>query len=96
MVRLAKAFAALGDPVRLHILDLIAAAGEMCVCDLVEPLGRAQPTVSHHVRLLREAGLVEAERRGSWSWYRVVPGRLAALQSALGDLGIPSRAVVTT
>jgi ArsR family transcriptional regulator len=80
---LAKAFAALGDPVRLRILALITEHGEMCVCDLVEPLGRTQPTVSHHLRLLFESGLVERERRGSWTWYRVVSERLHRLGAAL-------------
>jgi len=84
-VELAKGFAALADPVRLHLLSLITAAGESgaCVCDLVAPSGRSQPTVSHHLKVLREAGLVESERRGTWAWYRVDPRRLAALHTAL-------------
>jgi ArsR family transcriptional regulator len=83
--RLATAFQALADPVRLRLLSLIAAApaGEVCACELVGPLGRSQPTVSHHLRTLYEAGLVERERRGSWVWYRVAPGRLEALRAAL-------------
>lgn len=82
---LARAFAALADPARLRLLGLLAAAaeGEVCACDLVEPLGRAQPTVSHHLKVLYEAGLVEREKRGTWVWYRVVPERLAALRDAL-------------
>jgi len=82
---LARHFAALADPVRLRLLGLIASApgGEVCACDLVEPVGRAQPTVSHHLKVLAEAGLVEREKRGTWAWYRVVPGRLAALRDAL-------------
>lgn len=83
--RLAKAFAALADPARLRLLSLIAAGedGEVCACELVEPLGRSQPTVSHHLKVLREAGLVEGERRGTWVWYRVRPEALAELRSSL-------------
>ncbi len=82
---LARSFAALGDPVRLHLLSLIAAQPDdgICVCDLVEPVGRSQPTVSHHLKVLREAGLVVSERRGTWAWYRPVPERLAELRAAL-------------
>lgn len=85
-VELAKGFQALADPVRLHLLSLIAANGSIgaCVCDLVEPSGRSQPTVSHHLRILREAGLVTTERRGTWAWYFVEPDRVAALKAALG------------
>ena len=85
-LELARAFAALADPVRLRLLSLIAsrADGETCACDLVEPAGRSQPTVSHHLKVLREAGLIEGERRGTWIWYRVVPARLAALHDVLG------------
>jgi ArsR family transcriptional regulator len=83
--QLAGAFAALADPVRLRLLSLIAAqrAGEVCACDLVEPLGKSQPTVSHHLKVLYEAGLVDRDKRGTWVWYRVVPERLAALRAAL-------------
>lgn len=83
---LAKGFAALADPVRLHLLSLISSAGDdgACVCDLVEPVGRSQPTVSHHLKVLRDAGLVTAERRGTWAWYRAAPGSIARLQSSLG------------
>ncbi len=83
--KLARAFAALGDPVRLRLLSIIAAqpAGEVCACDLVEPVGRSQPTVSHHLKILREAGLIEGDKRGTWVWYRIVPGRLGALRDAL-------------
>ena len=84
-VPLAQSFAALGDPARLRLLSLIASqpAGEVCACDLVEPLGKSQPTVSHHLKVLYEAGLVERDKRGSWVWYRAVPERLAALREAL-------------
>jgi len=83
---LAKGFHALADPVRLHLLSMITAAGTAgaCVCDLVEPAGRSQPTVSHHLKILRQAGLVTSEKRGTWAWYHVVPERLAALRAALG------------
>lgn len=84
-VGLARAFAALGDPVRLHLLSLIATQPDdgVCVCDLVGPVGRSQPTVSHHLRVLREAGLVTSEKRGTWAWYRPVPERLTQLRAAL-------------
>jgi len=82
---LAKGFAALADPARLRVISMLAAAdsGEVCVCELVEPLGKAQPTVSHHLKVLGDAGLVVGDRRGKWVWYSLVPERLAALRSAL-------------
>ena len=82
---LAAVFAALGDPVRLRLLSLVAAQGEVCSCHLQEPLGKSQPTISHHTRVLAEAGLIEGDRRGKWTWWRVVPERLAELRRALGD-----------
>ena len=82
--QLATAFAALSDPVRLRLISLIAAEGEMCACDLVEPVGKSQPTVSHHLKILHEAGLVERDKRGTWMWYRVVPARLNQLREVLG------------
>jgi len=82
---LAHDFSVLADPVRLRLLSLLASApaGEACVCELVEPLGRAQPTVSHHLKILVEAGLIAGEKRGRWVWYRPVPDRLAQLRAAL-------------
>ena len=82
---LAAAFKALADPARLRLLSLVAASesGEACACDLVGPVGRSQPTVSHHLAMLVEAGLLTRDKRGRWAWYRVVPERLAALQSVL-------------
>lgn len=82
---LAKAFAALGDPVRLRLLSLVMSAdgGQICACDLVEPVGRSQPTVSHHLKVLREAGLVTATRQGQNVWYAVVPQQVQALQNVL-------------
>lgn len=83
---LARGFHALGDPVRLRLLSMIAAGGAAgaCVCDLIEPSGRSQPTVSHHLKVLREAGLVTSEKRGTWAWYFVQADRVAALKAALG------------
>ena len=82
---LATDFAALADPVRLRLLSLLASApaGEVCVCELVEPLHRSQPTVSHHLKVLVDAGLISGEKRGRWVWYRVVPERLGRLRSVL-------------
>jgi ArsR family transcriptional regulator, arsenate/arsenite/antimonite-responsive transcriptional repressor len=80
---LAKLFAALADPVRLRLLSLVAVAGEVCSCDLEAPLGKAQPTVSHHTKALAEAGLLVGEKHGRWMMWRVVPERLAALRAAL-------------
>ncbi len=84
-VVLATSFAALSDPIRLRLLSYIAAseADEVCACDLLEPSGRSQPTVSHHMRILVDAGLIERDKRGLWVWYRLVPSRLDALRSVL-------------
>lgn len=81
---LAPVLAALGDPVRLRLLSLVAAAGEVCSCNLEEPLGRSQPTVSHHTKVLAEAGLITGERRGKWMWWSIVPERLAVVRRLLG------------
>lgn len=82
---LARRFAALGDPVRLRLLNLLATSsdGAVCVCDLVEPVGKSQPTVSHHLKILREAGLVTSERRGTNVWYAAVPAAIDSLRQAL-------------
>ncbi len=82
---LASDFAVLSDPARLRLLSLIVSAdgGEVCVCDLVEPLGRSQPTVSHHLRILTEAGMIVGDKRGRWVWYRAVPERLGRLRNVL-------------
>ena len=84
---LARRFAALGDPVRLRLLSLLANAegGAVCACDLVEPLGKSQPTVSHHLKVLREAGLITSEKRGVNVWYGTVPAALEALRTALAE-----------
>jgi ArsR family transcriptional regulator, arsenate/arsenite/antimonite-responsive transcriptional repressor len=82
---LARAFAALGDPVRLRLMSLLMTAdgGQVCACALVEPVGKSQPTVSHHLKVLRDAGLVGATRRGTYIWYAVVPEQVAALRAVL-------------
>jgi ArsR family transcriptional regulator, arsenate/arsenite/antimonite-responsive transcriptional repressor len=80
---LARVFAALADPVRLRILSLVAEAGEVCSCNLLEPLGKSQPTVSHHTKVLADAGLIQGEKRGRWVWWSVVPERLDAISAAV-------------
>ena len=80
---LARAFAALADPVRLRLLSLIAAAGESCSCDLEGPLGRSQPTISHHTKALADAGLIVGEKRGRWTWWRLSGDRISAVCLAL-------------
>ena len=83
--QLAHAFKALADPVRLRLLSIIAAApsGEACACDLAAPVGKSQPTVSHHLKVLREAGLITSRKHGTWVHYRAVPEELAALRQVL-------------
>ena len=80
---LAACFKALADPTRVAIVNRLAAADEVCVCDFVAALDLAQPTVSHHLKVLREAGLVESSRRGTWAYYRLVPEAVGALREAL-------------
>ena len=82
---MAPVLAALADPVRLRIVSMLAAApeGAACGCDLEDPLGLSQPTVSHHLRVLREAGIVEGSRQGRWVYYKVVPERLEEIRDAL-------------
>ncbi|MGH2723876.1 MAG: ArsR/SmtB family transcription factor [Actinomycetota bacterium] len=84
---LAEAIKALADPARLRLVSLISAGpgGEACVCELVEPLGLSQPTVSHHLKVLLEAGLVSREQRGRWAFYRVNRDLLTALSGALAS-----------
>jgi ArsR family transcriptional regulator, arsenate/arsenite/antimonite-responsive transcriptional repressor len=83
--QLAAGFTALADPVRLRVLSILAAApaGEVCVCDFVTPLGKSQPTISHHLKILSQAGLVHGDRRGKWVWYSIDRQRLAALRAAI-------------
>jgi ArsR family transcriptional regulator len=82
---LAAGFNALGDPVRLRLLSMLAAApeGEICVCEFIEPIGKSQGTISHHLKILGDAGLVHGDRRGKWVWYSLDRDRLASLRSAL-------------
>ncbi|HNP56456.1 MAG TPA: metalloregulator ArsR/SmtB family transcription factor [Gordonia sp. (in: high G+C Gram-positive bacteria)] len=83
----ARMFKALGEPVRLRLLSLVAShsGGEACVCDISAVFDLAQPTISHHLKVLREAGLVECERRGTWVYYRVIPAALQQLSSLLSE-----------
>ncbi|WP_109507767.1 ArsR/SmtB family transcription factor [Nocardioides speluncae] len=82
---LSERFAALGDPVRLRLVSLLANAegGAICVCDLTAPVNRSQGTVSHHLKVLSKAGLVTSEKRGRNMWYSVAPSALEALRAAL-------------
>jgi ArsR family transcriptional regulator len=80
---LSRLFTALGDPVRLRLLSLIATAGPVCACDLVGPVGRSQPTISHHTKALAEVGLITGEKRGRWVWWSIVPSRLELLRTTL-------------
>lgn len=84
-VSLANAFKALSDPVRLRLLSLIASHsdGEACVCDLTGAFAVSQPTISHHLKVLKQVGLVESERRGVWIYYRAVPSALLLLSHYL-------------
>lgn len=83
-VELARHLTALSDPVRLRLLSLVAAHIEICSCDLETPLGRSQPTISHHTKVLAESGLIVGEKRGRWMWWRVDRERLATVRKALG------------
>lgn len=80
---LSRQFAALADPVRLRLLSLLGTGGAVCACDLVQPVGKSQPTVSHHLKVLAEAGLVTYERRGRNVWYATVPAAIESLRTAL-------------
>ncbi|MEU6416768.1 ArsR/SmtB family transcription factor [Streptomyces spiralis] len=83
---LAKVFKALGDPVRLRLMSMIASrgeGGEVCVCELTPAFELSQPTISHHLKLLRQAGLIDCERRGTWVYYWVLPGVLDRLAAFL-------------
>ncbi len=81
---LAARFKALADPTRVAIVNRLSVADEGCVCNLTETFDLSQPTISHHLKILRDAGLVESSRRGTWAYYRVVPEAIAALRGALG------------
>jgi ArsR family transcriptional regulator len=82
---LAPIFAALGDPIRLRLLSIVAQEGEVCSCNLEGPLGKTQPTISHHTRILAEAGLIIGDKRGRWTWWSVRADRLAQLRELLGS-----------
>jgi ArsR family transcriptional regulator len=89
---LARVFKALADPVRLRLFSLIAGAegGEACVCDLTVAFDVSGPTISHHLKVLREAGLIAGDRRGTWIYYRAVPAALAAASDALAPRRTPA------
>jgi ArsR family transcriptional regulator len=82
--KLAERFRALADPTRVAIVNRLSGADELCVCDLTAAFDLAQPTISHHLKILRNAGLVESSRRGTWAYYRLVPETVEALRGALG------------
>jgi ArsR family transcriptional regulator len=83
--QLAAQFKALADPTRVAIINSLSAADEVCVCNLTDVFELSQPTISHHLKILREAGLVESSRRGTWAYYRLVPESIDALRAALGS-----------
>ncbi|MEI5584389.1 MULTISPECIES: ArsR/SmtB family transcription factor [unclassified Agromyces] len=82
---LARKLKALADPTRLRLVSIVAASDgeEACVCDLIEPVGLSQPTVSHHLKILMEAGFLTRSKRGTWAYYRLVPGALGELSHLL-------------
>jgi ArsR family transcriptional regulator len=82
--QIAAQFKALADPTRVAIVNQLSAADEVCVCNLTATFDLSQPTISHHLKILREAGLVESSRRGTWAYYRLVPEAIEALRGALG------------
>lgn len=90
--QMVAAFRALGDPTRLEIFRLLAAqAAPLCACDVVDRFGLSQPTISHHLRILREAGLVTVSRRGVWAWYAPDPRGLGWLRETLAGLDAPAK-----
>ncbi|SCE79864.1 transcriptional regulator, ArsR family [Micromonospora viridifaciens] len=86
----APMFKALGDPVRLRLMSMIASVPEICVCDLTSAFDLSGPTISHHLKVLREAGLVDSERRGTWVWYRVRPEAFRQLGALLDVSAAPA------
>jgi ArsR family transcriptional regulator, arsenate/arsenite/antimonite-responsive transcriptional repressor len=90
--RLAAVLKVIAEPTRLRLLSIVAAQaeGEACICDLTDPVGLSQPTVSHHMKLLVEAGLLEREQRGKWAYYRLVPGALDALGELVSAVAQPA------
>ncbi|MFF1360574.1 ArsR/SmtB family transcription factor [Streptomyces sp. NPDC058297] len=97
-VELARVFKALGDPVRLRLLSMIASreGGEICVCDLTPAFDLSQPTISHHLKLLRQAGLIDCERRGTWVYYWLLPEMTDKLAGILTRPGRPERPAAET
>ena len=95
--KLARMFKALGDPTRVRLLSMIAArsGGEACVCDLTEPVGLSQPTVSHHMKQLVDAGLVTREQRGKWAYYALAPDTLAMLSGVLNPESLQAAGAVS-
>jgi ArsR family transcriptional regulator len=91
---MARTFKVLGDPVRLRVLSLIAArkGGEVCVCEITDAFDLTGPTISYHLRVLRESGLVDCQRRGTWVYYWIVPNKLAGLSQFLDPTDVPVRA----
>src|SRR5262245_66512381 len=87
-VELARVFAALSDPTRVSIVNRLACGEECCVCDLTDAFALSQPTISHHLRVLRDAGLVEAERRGTWAYYRLVAEAIEGLRVGFGPAAV--------
>ena len=84
-VALAKLLSAIADPVRIRLLSIVASKGEVCSCELVGPLAKSQPTVSHHTTILANAGILIGEKRGRWTWWRLSPRALLDLRRILGD-----------
>jgi len=95
---LAAALGAVADSTRVQILSIIgrSESGEVCACDFVGPIGKSQPTISHHLKILAEAGLIEGDKRGRWIWYRLADGAVDALAGQLGSLAAPVPAAATT
>ncbi len=93
-IDLAQLFKALGEPVRLQLMSMIACheGGEACVCDLTGAFGLSAPTISHHLKVLREAGLIAAERRGTWIYYRAIPEALSRVGALVDNTARPGRA----
>ncbi|MFW2514275.1 ArsR/SmtB family transcription factor [Demequina sp. SO4-13] len=87
---LAARLKVLGDPTRIRIVQILAANGSVCACDLEGPLGLSQPTVSHHLRQLTEAGLTVREKRGTWAFFRLADAQVTGLAAAIGGLAAPS------
>ena len=86
----AASFKALADPTRVAIVSCLSAADEVCVCTLTESFDLSQPTISHHLKILKDAGLVESSRRGTWAYYQLVPEAIGALRAALGAVDQPA------